>query len=169
MPEHDIEHRILVAYASREPISFRIPLQTSPLQGCSTCVHSNGKNDCRMRSALESHLCTCKAFTEKHRKAFQLDFGAYWGLARVLLCPRTLETAGRHTRNILEEGASILSGQKLSYAPNPSLKEIRKHPEALLRMGRNFAACAHLLPTSCPLTTLHICACVKTTYVWDIL
>ena len=50
-----------------------------------------------------------------YRKAFQLDFGAYWGLARVLKSPSNPQNC-RKKENILERGAFIFCA-KLWYAP----------------------------------------------------
>ena len=56
------------------------------------------------------------------RKAFQLEFGAYRGLAWVLKLPSNLQNC-RKKENIMEKGTFIFCA-KLWYAPNPGSKEI---------------------------------------------
>ena len=56
------------------------------------------------------------------RKAFQPEFGAYRGLARVLKTPSNPRNC-RKKEKILEKGTFIFCA-KLWYAPNPGSKEI---------------------------------------------
>ena len=60
--------------------------------------------------------------TRGFRKAFQPEFGAYRGLARVLESPSNPQNCGKKEK-IVEKGTFIFCA-KLWYAPNPGSKEI---------------------------------------------
>ena len=56
------------------------------------------------------------------RKAFQPEFGAYGGLARVLKITLKPSNSGQKEKNL--EKTTFIFCAKLWYAPNPGLKEI---------------------------------------------
>ena len=72
---------------------------------------------------LRTNLCVLGGdMTANDRKAFQPEFGAYRGLARVLKSPSNPQNC-RNKQGILEKGTFIFCA-KSWYAPNPGSKDI---------------------------------------------
>ena len=85
-------------------------------------VKGAGVANCRIfRSAVPS-VVVWSILLVSLRKAFQPEFGAYRGSARVLNSPSNPQNC-REKENILEKG-TFKTCAKLWYAPNPGSKEI---------------------------------------------